>query len=522
MKQLEAVYGNEIVGSISGWDRIRFRGTVRWLASIRGLGSFMSTRGILLKDFGRWAERITQAVRKACADQAAKMGIPMLYLRSSNIDKEAMARRIAKDRDVQEGGICMFSVIEPCLAPLIRGDRATKKLEIQMGQRKCVWIYHYWDDPMLGFGHSRLQTWLPLSATICINGRHWLERQLIRAGVGYIKDGNCFPYVADLQRAQTCLNEQLKTNWRQLLQGLLKRNCPAIGDVFGQDMLDYYWSADETEWATDVMFRSTEVLNSIFPSLLRYGLISAQSSTVMRFFGKSVRDGKFRGRAPDEVSTDLRKRYEGMRLKHCVNRNSIKMYNKAGSILRLETTINSTREFKVFRHPNDDHSRPAAWQKMRKGVSDLHRRAQISDGCNQRYAEHLAAASIKETLLQCAQDICAHTVRNGRRHRAINPWRKDDFDTLQFLAHGELIISGFRNRDLRQWLYPNIAVSDKTTTRQTSGRCSRRIQLLRAHGLIKKISGTRRYSLTAKGRKVATAILAASSIDTEQLMKLVA
>jgi len=450
------------------------------------------------------------------------MGIPTIYLRSSGVDKEALAHRIAQERGVKVGDICMFSVVEPCMAPQVRADRSIKKLDIQMGPRKCVWVYHYWNDPVVGFGHSRLQTWLPLSSTICINGRHWLERQLARQGIEYVKDGNCFPYVADLQRAQNCLDEQLNTDWPRLLQGLLERNCPGIGMMVGRQPLDYYWSADETEWASDVMFRSTEALERIFPSLLRYGLISAQSPTVMRFFGKNVREGCFRGQAPEEIVTELRKRYEGMRLKHWINRNSIKMYNKAGSILRLETTINSTRDFKVFRRPNDDPSRPASWQKMRKGVSDLHRRAQISQGCNRRYAEHLAAASITQTLYQTARDICEPTVKNGRRHRAINPWREDDFDTLQFLARGELAISGFRNQHLRAWLYPHIDSSDPLLARRTSAKVSRRIQLLRAHGLIKKISRTTRYSLTAKGRSVATAILAASSVDTKRLMELAA
>lgn len=522
MQELKAVYGDRVVGSMSGWDRLRFRGTVRWLASIRGVGSFMSTRGILLKEFGKWAERVTRSVREACALQAERLRIPMVYLRSSAVDKEALARRIALERKVDVGDICMFSVVEPCLSPLIRGNRATKELELQMGHRKCVWIYHYWNDPLVGFGHSRLQTWLPLSTTICLNGRHWLERQLIRDGVGYIKDGNCFPWVEDIAHAQASLDEQLKTNWSALLQGLLDRNCPSVRTLFGEDVMNYYWSADESEWATDILFRSTKELNAAFPSLLRYGLVSAQSPAVMRFFGKQVREGKFCGHAPREVSTDLRKRYEGMRLKHWINQNSIKMYNKAGSVLRLETTINSTREFKVFRHPNDDRSRPASWQKMRKGVSDMHRRAQISEGCNKRYAEHLAAASLKETLYECAQDVCKPTHKNGRRYRAINPWRRDDFDTLQFLARGEFCMSGFRNRDLLQAVSPGCKPDDQRDRQQMSSRISRRIRLLRAHGLVKKISGTNRYALTLKGRKVATAILAASSADTEQLMKMAA
>jgi hypothetical protein len=522
MKELKAVYGDRVVGSMSGWDRLRFRGTIRWLANMHGIASYMSTRNILLKEFGAWAGRITASVREACARQAERLGIPMIYLRSSTVDKEALARHIAQDRAVDTGDICMFSVVEPCLAPLVRGNRATKEIELQMGLRKCVWIYHYWNDPVVGFGHSRLQTWLPLNATICINGRHWLERQLIREGIGYIKDGNCFPWVADLARAQAKLDEQLKTDWPTLLQGLLDRNCPSVRTLFGEDYMNYYWSADESEWATDILFRSTKELDATFPSLVRYGLVSAQSPAVMRFLGRQMSEGKRRGRAPNEVTTDLRKRYEGVRLKHWINQNSIKMYNKAGSVLRIETTINSTREFKVFRHPDDDRSRPASWQKMRKGVSDMHRRAQISEGCNKRYAEHLAAASLKETLYQCAREICKPVVKDGHRYRAINPWRKDDFDTLQFLARGEFSISGFRNADLLRTLCPGDKPRNPQERKQWSARVSRRIRLLRAHGLVKKIAHSNRYSLTTKGRKLVTAILAASSADTEQLMNIAA
>lgn len=522
MKHFEEKYHNSIVGSMSGWDRIRFRGTIRWLASLRGLGTYMNTQRILLKDFGSWVGGITRSVREGCAEQARRLGIPMIYLRSSGVDKEAMARRVAEERGIPQGDICMFSVVEPCMAPLVCGNRSTKKLEVHMGPRKCVWIYHYWNDAHLGFGHTRLQTWLPLSVTVCVNGRHWLERQLLEEGIDYIKDGNCFPYVADLPRAQQLLDEQLRTCWPDLLQRLLERHCPTIRQVLGKHPLEYYWSADETEWATDILFRSQGELDRIYPSLLRYGLLSAQSPVVMRFFGKSAHEGHLSGRAPDEIVSDLRRRYEGLRLKHWINRNSVKMYNKAGNILRIETTINSTREFKVLRRPNDDPSRPVCWQKMRKGVSDLHRRAQVSQACNERYSDHLAAASINETLLQTAQDVCSPTTRNGRRYRAINPWRDEDFFTLRFLARGEFNISGFRNRDLRAWLYPKLNTADLMAVRRISARVTRRIQLLRAHGLIKKAPRTTRYTLTAKGLKVTSAILAASSVDTEQLMKMVA
>ncbi|MBE7546295.1 MAG: hypothetical protein HS127_03965 [Planctomycetia bacterium] len=51
MNKLMELYRDRIVGAISGLDRIRFRGTLRWLASERGMGTFMNQARILLKDF---------------------------------------------------------------------------------------------------------------------------------------------------------------------------------------------------------------------------------------------------------------------------------------------------------------------------------------------------------------------------------------------------------------------------------------------------------------------------------------
>ena len=124
MRELLELYSDKITGAISGWDRIRFRGTIRWLSSMHGVGSYIATHGILLKDFGNWANAITKKVRAACALRAESLGIPMFYLPSSKINKEARAREIAKERGVTTGDICMFSVVEPCCAPI--GRRSSK------------------------------------------------------------------------------------------------------------------------------------------------------------------------------------------------------------------------------------------------------------------------------------------------------------------------------------------------------------------------------------------------------------
>lgn len=523
MKLME-LYQDKIEGAISGLDRIRFRGTLRWLATRSGLASFMSHSRILLKDFSTWVNGLTSLVRSSCELRAKELGIETFYLRSGGVDKEKLACQIAAEKGITQGSICMFSVVEPCMSPMVKGDRASKKLDVIMANRKCVWVYHYFNDPEFGLGHVRIQSWVPFTVFICLNGRHWLEHQLQKNGIAYIKDGNCFPWIEDSTKAQMLMNQQLQSRWSQRLNKLALDSCPALSQVLRPLEPEYYWSAEETEWATDIMFKSTEALDALYPSLVHYAMQVSDSPSVMRYFGR--RDlslsGQIKGRPPQNLMTACRRFYEGIRVKHWLNHNSVKLYNKSGSILRIETTINKTRGFKVFRSPNDDAGKPASWQHMRKGVSDLHRRCEISQQCNERYADALAVAQVQEKLREVAAPACNKVSKEGQRYRGLNPWQKDDYRLLVFLAKGENAINGFRNKDLRKMLYPESGQATRDQQKKYSGRTTRRIKLLRVHGLVRKVPKTNRYVLTEKGRKFSCALLTASALDIKALTEMAA
>ena len=317
--------------------------------------------------------------------------------------------------------------------------------------------------------------------------------------------------------AQTLIDQQLKTNWPRMLNGLVQTMCPNLARILPLRPL-YYWSADETEWSTDIMFKSQQELEGLYPSLIHYGMRVSDSPSVMRYLGR--RDN--RGPAPEEIISDYRRRYEGVRIKHWKNHNSIKMYNKSGSILRIETTINNSRDFKVYRHPDDDRDRPASWQKMRKGVSDLYRRCEISDQCNERYGDALAAGQVEEKLKEVLSPACNKVKKKGKSYRGLNPWQEEDYQLLTFLAKGEHAISGFRNKDLRRWLYPESERLAKNEQKKYSGRMTRRIKLLRMHGLVKKVAKENRYTLTSKGQKFAQALITASDTGIKELTNIAA
>ncbi|MFO0792581.1 MAG: hypothetical protein U0586_00795 [Candidatus Brocadiaceae bacterium] len=142
--------------------------------------------------------------------------------------------------DISEGSVCLLSVVEPCIAPKVKGNKASKKLELVMEPRKCVFVYHYFNDPEFGFGHVRIQSWVPFNVFNCLNGCHWLERQLQKQGIGYVKDGNCFVRIDDIEAAQEQFNEQLKTDWSKLLNGLALGSCPALSQVLSPLEPEYY------------------------------------------------------------------------------------------------------------------------------------------------------------------------------------------------------------------------------------------------------------------------------------------
>lgn len=522
MKEFMERYGAQVKGAMSGWDRIALRGTIRWLSSERGLGSYLACNDMLLKDFSPWAMSLTRRIRKACQEVAASLGIRTIYLRSGSEDKEALARRIAQEKKIEVGPICLLSVVEPCWSPTVVGNRETGKLEIAVRQRKCVWLYFYWNDPQLGFGHLRLQSWLPFTIKGNINGRHWLERGLIDAGIKTIKSDNCFRWIDDCARAQALLDAQLRTNWPGLLNGLVDRYFGVLRGLFGETPLHYYWSADETEWATDILFRNTAELDRLFPMLACHGLMISDSASVMRYLGRIDSQAALPPRVSGDVRGDRRRRYEGVCVKHRVGRNSVKMYNKAGNVLRIETTINAPREFKVFRQANDDPQRKAAWLPMRKGVADLQRRARISQQSNERYLGALATCQTDATLFETVKDICHRTRRKGRSVRALNPYNANDFHLLRFLAQGQWAVNGLRNRDLAKWIDPRADDLEPDQRRRLSSRVTRLLSILRGHRLIRKVPKTHRYVLTPKGQHVATLILSASTLQGKQLTEMAA
>jgi hypothetical protein len=511
-----------ITGILSGFDRLVFRGTLRQLAYLAGMRMYLSHFGILLKDFGEHAQAMTARVKAAATTVAEELGRPSIYLESARASKEDLARDIARRDQIKDGLVCVLTAVEPCSSYDIFRNREAKKLELVPRRRKCLHVYQYWCDPVFGFMNARIQTWYPFNIQICINGREWLARQMDRAGVLHLRRDNCFTRINNVGKAQKLMNQQLESNWPKLLDGVAHRLNPDHVTIFGDFRAPYYWSVFQSEWATDIMFKDKACLDALYPALIRHGMTTFASPDVMRFLGRKIaKTGNVDGRFEGEVVSDMKIRPEGIRIKHRVDGASVKAYNKQGSILRVETTIDDPYGFKVFRPKEGSSDGHLDWRPMRKGIADLKRRADVSQQANDRYVSALGVVDVAKPLRGLVQDILKPAALNGQRVRAINPWSPDDASLLETVMRGEFTINGFRNRDLRPLLFGSGAIC-KDETRRRSAAVSRKLRMLRAHGLIKKVPRSHRYWVTDKGRTVIGALIAARNASVDQLTKLAA
>ena len=497
MERFLCRHQSRIVGSISGFDRMRFQGTLRSICHVEGMAKFLNSERVLLKDFGRYMERLSERIKEQAHHVAQKAGRPLQYLASSQRSKEDLALEIAQRDGIREGLICILSCVEPCQAFGIVKDAAQKRLRLVKHERKCLHLYFYYLDADYGLMHVRLQTWAPFMVQICVNGREWLARQLDRKQISYTKHDNCFTEIGDFAKAQHLFERLDQQQWVQSFQQRLRTLVPFLTATAKPHFHPYYWTLHQAEYATDIVFKDASTLSEVYPALLKHAIEEFRSQDVLRFLARRILTARFNR----EIRTHMGVRVEGVRIKHWVEENSIKMYDKAGSVLRIETTINNPKRFRVRRMITRRGRKQMDWTYLRKGVVDIRRRVQLCLAANGRYLDALAVVGEAMPSHRILDPVAAPVVRTGHRFRPLRPISPDDSAFFQEILRPEHLIQGLRNSNLCLSLYPD-ACTNPHTRRLASGRVTRRLQLFRAHGLLFRVPKTNYYRLTKKGHDV--------------------
>jgi len=495
MDKFIIAHEDKITGTISCFDRVLFKGYLP-IASPHTMERFLTGQGLLIKDFKHVASSCSDGLKTYAQDVANKAERPYIYL-GTPVRKEEGARQIAERDGIEQGLVCVFSTVEACQSFRVKYGKGRPQLAPT--SPRCLCLYFYYVDREWGLMHIRIQTWFPFTVQIYINGHEWLARKMRRHGIGYVQLENAFVRIDDCPRAQRFADRFVQKNFARILDAFARKVNPLLRGLLAG--MSYYWVVDQAEYATDILFRDRAALKDLYPSLLQHATMCFGAEDVLTFLGRQL-SGRFKG----EVMNDFKKRWPGARVKHRMKGNWIKMYDKHGCVLRIETVINHPYEFRVRREGTRHGVRVMGWYPMTKGVCNLYRYAQVSLTANRAYLDALSVVDDPSRAYAMLNCICQPVTRNGRRRRGLHPLRKDDQDLFAAALRGENFIHGFRNRDIAHFL-GIIPSKDIRERKRQSARVTRLIQLLHAHRLIAKIPRTRRYRLTLRGTALMSAAI---------------
>jgi hypothetical protein len=489
-------YRDRLAGVLSCYDRIVITGTLPGACYAGGMTSFLYSRGIRIFDYARFAEPLRERIRATALEVCAAAGIEIEHINKAHIRKEDVVAKVLAHRGEHPGLVHVISAMEACESYRPWHDKNSGKTFLKPDSGKCLHYYFYFIDEKLGLCYLRVPTWCPFRLQFYCNGHSWLARKLTAAGIDFTLADNAFVRVADIEQAQALADAMKPDELHRRLDRYAKRFCPVL-DVFGQD---YHWSLMQVEYSTDLIFRSEAALKTLYEQLSREAVLAVKAEQVASFLGKKITP-----LLAQELGSRFATRIEGTCIKHRLGKAGVKMYDKFGRVLRLETTSNDVSFFKHHRkveHRDRHATRELA--PLKKTIYSLIDLREILLGCNRRYLEFLSAL---EDTSSGQRDLARLTEARREADRTIkglNFFEHTEQKLLRALQRPEFNIHGMRRADLKPFV-----------NELSNSRLSRQLHRLRCLGLIKRVTRTYRYYLTRLGR---SAIAAACSLTQFQII----
>jgi hypothetical protein len=348
---------------------------------------------------------------------------------------------------------------------------------------KCLHYYFYFIDPDFGLCYLRVPTWCPFRLQFYMNGHNWLASRLSKQNIPFQTRDNAFLQIEDWEKAQQLSDHIRIEDLHQVLDILANRYCPVIKKLG----VVYRWSIMQTEYATDIVFKNAEDLKYLYEIIVHTAIHSVKPENIATFLGQ-----KLHGNYEGEMGNRFNKRILGTRIKHQMGAASIKMYDKFGYVLRIETTTNDVSQFKHSREVQQrDGTIIQKVAPMKKNIYSLYPLAQILKAANRRYLEFVSSFDDPSNGAKKLEELSESKKIDDRSFKGFNFFSRNDQQLFKVLSRGEFSIYGLQNQSIRK-LLPDYSPASVT----------RILKRLRVHGLIKKVSGTRKYYLTNLGKAV--------------------
>ena len=487
-KLLTETYADALDGMLACYDRLIMTGSLYPFCYAQGMSGYLRSQGIRIFDYTEFAQELREKIRSNAEELAKAQGMEIEYVPKKNFRKEERVRAIVQERGNQPGLVHIFSAMEPCRTYKPWHDKKTGQTYLKFDSGKCLHYYFYFVDEQLGLCYLRVPTWCPFRLQFYCNGHNWLAAQLRQQGIAFEMLDNAFTHIADYAKANDLAAHLDIEHLHSLLDGFARQYCPVAQDL----NLSYRWSIMQAEFATDLVFKRSADLQAFYPALLETLTHAVKPEDIATFLGRKLH-GNYQG----ESGNRFNRRILGTRLKHVMGPVSIKMYDKFGLILRIETTVSNVT---FFRQRRTVHHRNGAeeirWAPMRKSVYSLSPLQETLSAANQRYLAFISAIDLPVGGSENLSRLTQTKIENQHSYKGFNFFAEHDAIILRLLLRGEFAACGLASRDLRTLL-----------PEKTNAQISRLLKRLRVHGLIKKVAHRYRYYLTDLGRQAASLAL---------------
>jgi len=430
MMLLTQRYAPRIAGILSCYDRIIITGTLPGVCYPEGMASYLRLHDIRLFDYPRFAEPLRDDIRQNAERIAKENGLEIEFIRSVGaFRKEDRIRTILQERGSQPGLVHIFSAMEPCPAFTPWYDKASGKTTLRYKDGKCLHYYFYFIDPEFGLCYLRVPTWAPFRLQFYCNGHNWLAGQLQQTGIAFQQLDNTFSSIADFSRAQTLSDAFPIDRLHRALDTFAARYCP-VAARFGTT---YHWSIMQVEYATDIVFYRQSELRPLYETLVRTAIHAVKADHVATFLGR-----KLTGNYQDEFPNDFHTRIEGARLKHQMGPVSIKLYDKQGLVLRIETTVNDVSFFRHHRTvEHRDGTTETKLAPMQKTIYSLAPLRELLLAANRRYLAFLSDLTDPSAGVEQVERLAEPVRQEERSFRGFNLFDPADLALFVALARGE-------------------------------------------------------------------------------------
>ena len=484
-------FASLIVCVLHCFDRVIFKGHLA-LTSAKELERFVDCvlkvrRSHFIKVLApQWSQSLVDHAKRL----AEKAGRTYLY-RTGTFKKEKWAEGLIRDQRIESGLVGVLCTQETCNSfALVPGEKRPRLISRKRQQRV---LYYYFLDPRLGLIHVRLATWAPYTLQVYVNGHSWLAQQLARLRQGFEQRDNAFLQLDNPVQAQQQADRFARLDWPRILDRYARQVTPLLRKELSR--YNVHWVVDQAEYATDVVFKSRATLAGLYQKLLQLATLTFTPRDILSFLGRKW-DRRFDGVVQTEVKTD---RTLGTRIKHRMTSNWLKMYDKFGRILRVETVINRPKEFSVYRtRYHRDGTSTRGYFPMCKDTTNLVHYQEQALACNRRYLDALSLVDNPAPAFRQLRKLTEAKQMNGRNSAGFNPARRDDLRLFAAVLQGDHIARGFRNKDIRAAMCPD---NDRPNSR-ASAAVGRLLKRLHTRRLIAKIPRTRRWRITTSGRQL--------------------